>query len=231
MSLINKVLQGGRPGLALWLAGAVLLALLGGAAQAFDATHTEIKPQQVAENEYRKGLTALQDGRVRVAISALQQAVRVDPRHDAARQALIGLLLENQRREEAMQQLHQGLAVDPRQTALAMGLARLQVEQGGPALPTLLRSLPYASESADYQAFVAALLQREQRNKEAVEFYQEALRLNPKNGVWWMGLGISLQADQRLQDARNAYQRAAASGSLTPELHSFVEQKLRQLAK
>ena len=98
-----------------------------------------------------------------------------------------------------------------------MALARLQVEQGGPALQTLLRSLPYASERADYQAFVATLMEREQRHKEAVGYYEAALRLSPQNGVWWMGLGISLQADQRPQEAVIAYQRARAIGKLQPE--------------
>ena len=191
----------------------------------------EAGSRQGAENAYRKGLGALQDGHVRAAIHDLEQALQIDPRHDAARQTLIGLLLENKRQDEAIQQLQQGLTLDPKQTALAMALARLQVEQGGPALQTLLRSLPYASERADYQAFVATLMEREQRHKEAVGHYEAALRLSPQNGVWWMGLGISLQADQRPQEAVIAYQRARAIGKLQPELDSFVEKKLQQLAK
>lgn len=188
-------------------------------------------PRQEAENEYRHALALVQDGRVTAGISALEQTLRLFPRHEAARQTLIGLLLESWRADEAMQQLEQGLALDPAQTALAMTLARLQVERNGAALQTLQRSLPHAQDNAEYQGFIAALLQREQRHKEAVEHYTSALRMNPGNGIWWMGLGISLQADQRLPDARMAFQKAKASGTLDGELSNFVDKKLQQLAR
>jgi MSHA biogenesis protein MshN len=44
-----------------------------------------------------------------------------------------------------------------------------------------------------------------------------------------MGLGISLEADGRGAEAREAFQRARSSGALSAELDRFVEQKLRQL--
>jgi MSHA biogenesis protein MshN len=188
-------------------------------------------PRQEAENEYRRALALVQEGRVTAGINGLEQTLRIFPRHEAARQTLIGLLLESRRADEAMQQLEQGLALDPMQTALAMTLARLQVERNGPALQTLQRSLPHAQDNAEYQGFIAALLQREQRHKDAIEHYTSALRMNPRNGIWWMGLGISLQADQRLPDARMAFQKAKASGTLDGELPNFVDKKLQQLAR
>jgi MSHA biogenesis protein MshN len=76
---------------------------------------------------------------------------------------------------------------------------------------------------------MAGVLQRAGRQKEAVEHYQAAVRLQPANAVWWMGLGISLQADKRNAEAKAAFQRAAESGRLAPELQSFVERRLQQL--
>jgi MSHA biogenesis protein MshN len=73
------------------------------------------------------------------------------------------------------------------------------------------------------------LLQRQSRHKDAVEYYQAALRLAPGSGVWLMGLGISLQALDRNADARDAFRRARASNSLSPELQAFVDQRLKQL--
>jgi MSHA biogenesis protein MshN len=164
-------------------------------------------------------------------MASLEQAVYAYPRHDAARQALVGLLLEARRHEEAMRHLQLGLGLDPKQQQMAMLLARLQIERGGPAVETLMRTLPYAGNNPDYLAFLAGALQKAQRHREAVEQYQAALRLMPQNGVWWMGMGISLQADKRSTEAVDAYQRAKASGSLSPELASFVERKLAQLAR
>jgi MSHA biogenesis protein MshN len=190
----------------------------------------EAAPQR-AEGEYRRALIALQDGRMTETVAALEQALRIDPGHEAARQTLVGLLIEAKRSDEAIRHLQAGLALDARQPALAMLLARLQIERGGSGIDTLTRTLPYAGNNADYHAFLAGALQREQRHREAAEQYQAALRGAPGNGVWWMGLGMSLQAEKRNSEALEAFQRARASGTLSAELLAFVERRLQQLSR
>lgn len=195
------------------------------------AARQELTPKQMSENTYRRALASLQEGRVSTALADLDRALEIDPRNEAARQTYVSLLLENRRPDDAIRQLRLGLGIDPRQPGLAMVLARLQLERGGPALQTLMTTLPYAAASADYQAFLAGVLQREQRHAEAAQYYQAALKLAPFNGVWWMGLGISLQADRHVAEAREAYTRARTGNGMTPELLAFVERRLEQLAR
>lgn len=190
----------------------------------------EISPQQRAESEYRKAVALLQSGRVTQAAELLDKLLQLDPGNAAARQMLAGLLVDGKRYGEAQRRLQDGLKLDPGQTGLAMILARLQVEQGNTqsGLLTLQNSLPYAAQRPDYQAFLAALLQREGRHQEAIEHYLQALRKAPESGVWLMGLAISLQAENRLAEAREAFRRASASNTLSPDLQAFVEQQLKQ---
>ena len=112
-----------------------------------------------------------------------------------------------------------------------MLLARMQVGRNelDQALETMMTSLPYAEKQADYQSFVAALLQRKNRHKEAITHFQNALQINPKSGVWLMGMGISLRAEQRTDEARDVFKRALESNSLNAELQSFVQQQLKEL--
>lgn len=191
----------------------------------------ELTPQQRAENEYRRATLLMQQQRSAEAMAALEQALRIDPLHAAARQALAGLLIDAKRNDDAMRRLEEGLAADRTQPGLAMMLARLQVEKKElkPAIGTLQRTLPYAADRADYQAFLAALFQRDGRHKDAIAHYLLALRSTPQNGLWWMGLAISLQAENRAVDAREAYDRAKASNMLSPDLVMFVDQRLAQL--
>ncbi|PHV29085.1 hypothetical protein CSQ93_07640 [Janthinobacterium sp. BJB426] len=193
----------------------------------------QVTPQQRVENEYRRALAQLQDGRVSDAMLALQQTLQLDARHQGARETLVRLLLEAQRPDEAARQLQLSLALDPKQPAQAMMLARLQLDKpngGAAALDTLTRSLPYASDSGEYHAFLAGVLQREQRYREAADHYQLALQTAPDNSVWWMGLGIALQADNHPAQARQAFERAKGLQTLSPQLQAFVERKLVQLA-
>lgn len=192
----------------------------------------QITAQQSVDNSYRRALAHLQDGRLDDAMALLQQTLQRDPRHQGARETLVRLLLEAQRPDEAMRQLQQSLALDPKQPAQAMTLARLQLDRSGggaAALDTLKRSLPFAGEHLDYRALLAGVLQREQRYHEAAEQYQLALQSAPDNSVWWMGLGIALQADNQPVQAKAAFERAKGLQTLSPQLQAFVERKLVQL--
>lgn len=191
-----------------------------------------VSPQQEALFHYQKSLSWLQQGRVAEARSGLEEALKFDPHHLAARQALAGLLVEQKQYRQAELVLQDGLVLNAEQYGFAMALARLQVERGDTrsALDTLYKSLPHAANNAGYQAFLAALLQGSEQHKKAVEHYQAALRLAP-SGAWQMGLGISLQADNRLEEAQEAFARAKASNELTADLATFVEQRLRMVKK
>lgn len=188
-------------------------------------------PLARAENEFRNATVLLNQGRVAEAMDGYKSALQQDGGHAAARQALVGLLLENRRIDEAQQLLQEGLRLNPDRSAYAMLLARIQVERGDlqGAHELLSRHAGSAASNADYHAFDAALLQRLGRHKEAVTEYQAALRLAPRAGVWWMGLGISMQADDRGTEALDAFTRARAAGGLSPDLLEFVDQRMKQL--
>jgi MSHA biogenesis protein MshN len=188
-------------------------------------------PAERAENEFRKATALLNQGRVAEAIDGFKSALHQDGKHAAARQALVGLLLENRRIDEAQQLLQEGLSLAPDRSAYAILLARIQVERGDVqgAHDLLSKHAGGAANNADYHAFDAALLQRLGRHKEAVSEYEAALRLAPGAGVWWMGLGISLQADNRGTEALDAYRRAKSVGGLSPDLLAFVDQRMKQL--
>lgn len=186
-------------------------------------------PRERAETEYRKAIAAVNQGRVAEALEGLRNALRQDALHVASRQLLVKLLLEAKQPDAAVQALQEGLQGQPAQIGWAMSLARLQVERGdlAGALQTLEFSLPAAGGSADYQGFVAHVLQRLGRNKEAAEHYQAAARLSPGDGRWWLGLGLALDAEGRSNEAREALLRAKASGTLSAELSALADQRLR----
>jgi MSHA biogenesis protein MshN len=125
--------------------------------------------------------------------------------------------------------LQEGLQLAPAQSGFAMALARLQVEQGDldAAVLTLSRSIDHAEGNADYAAFYAGLLQRQQKHAEAVEMFERALRVRSNSGIWLLGMGLSLEALGRVAEAQEAYRRAKAAGNLPGDLAAFADQRLR----
>jgi MSHA biogenesis protein MshN len=191
----------------------------------------QVSTAQLADAEFRKAVALMQQGRIADALAGYAESLRLDAGHDAARQALVALLLEGKRGADAERVLQEGLNTKPDHTGFTMMLARLQVERGAvaEATETLEKALPYANSQADYHAFLAALLQRQNRNEEAVTHYQTALQRAPNNGVWLMGYGISLEAMHRNADAKAAFKRALDTQTLSPDLQAFVQQKLKEL--
>ena len=207
------------------------IAVTAGMPAAIDKQMREVAPSERAEIAFRRGVAQLQEGRANAAELEFRDALKVDPSHGSARQALLGLLLDNGRNNEAEEILRKALSINPRQPRHAMVLARLEVERGEVtgAINTMVSVLPYVQSDPDFHAFLAALFQREGRHREAADYYRTALRGVPGNGVWMMGLGISLRASNQSAEARDAFQRAIESKQLSPELQEFVERQLREL--
>jgi MSHA biogenesis protein MshN len=188
-------------------------------------------PRELSDDAYRKAVASLHQGRPAEAEAGFQEALSLAPEHHAARQGLVGLLVQGRRLEEAERVLEEGVKHAPAPIGFNTTLARIQADRGdnARAIATLQKGLEIAQGSAEYVAFLAALLQREGRHEEAIAQFQAALRIRPATGVWWLGLAMSLQSANQPGAAQSAYQRARASGNLHPELAALAEQRLQQL--
>lgn len=196
---------------------------------AIDKRPRNASANEAADTEYHKAMTAVRRGAITEAIAGLYATLKLDPRHVSARQALLSLLVEQQLLDDARALLEEGLTLDPAQSGWAIALARLQLENGklNDASDTLGRFSSHAEQNADYQAFFALLLQKQKRGKEAADRYRTALAIRPMESRWWYGLGLTLEADQKVQEAREAFLKARETGNLPAELANVIEQKLR----
>ena len=98
---------------------------------------------------------------------------------------------------------------------------------------TRARSRPWNRESSTPTAApntpLSLLLQREGKHAEAIKHFRAALRKRPNFGVWWVGLGISLQATNQPAAALDAFRRAKAGGNLHPHVAALADERLKQL--
>ena len=188
-------------------------------------------PEVRAEAEFRRGAALLNQGRAAEAEEAFSAALAIYPAHEAARQALVAMNLEQRRVEDARRLLQEGVALNPGNAPFASVLARIYVERRdyAAALEVLQGVKVPGQESPDLQALRGTVLQRLGRHAEAADAFQTALRQVPQDGVTWMGLGISLEALGKKAEASDAFRRAAATGTLSAEVRSYAEQRSRQL--
>lgn len=187
--------------------------------------------EEQAENAYRAAVIGLKQRIPRVGEAELRSALTYNPAHVKARELLASVLLEGGRGLEAQQLLEQGLEKVPGHYPFAQLLARLYVEHGAEqkAVSTLEQVRPSAQKDPEFLAFLAALYQRSGQHTAAVEGYRQALSLRPQEGKWWVGLGISLEAEKTWGAAAEAYGHARESGTLNEALSRYADQRLALL--
>lgn len=198
---------------------------------------TVLKTQRIipatehAQNAYQEAQRHYAERNYPEAERSWRSALDWDAQHRPAREQLVTLLLATGRAAAAQELLEQGMAVAPGYPAFALMLARIQVEQGQEteALAMLEQASLGTSGDVDISAFIATLHQRAGRHAEAAQRFQQVLAARPLEGRWWVGLAISLEAQQNWQAARGAYARAMNGTSLTPELMRYAEQRLAAL--
>jgi MSHA biogenesis protein MshN len=188
-------------------------------------------PGERAEAEYRRAASLLNAGRVADAEEALLAALAANHAHQAARQTLIALYIEQRRIEDARRHLQEGLAANPSFTPFAVALARIHVDRRdyAAALRVLDQAKASGEGSADLHALRGAVLQRLSRHGEAADDYRQALATGVQSGASWVGLGISLEALNRRPEAAEAFRRGIATGTLAGDLLAYAEQRAQQL--
>ena len=191
----------------------------------------KVKPfssNEKAEGEYRRAVDFLQKGRAAEAEKHLKLAINVDEMHTPARELLVGVMLQQGHWREAQQILEEGIEKVPAHYPFAQLLARVYVEHGADqkALAVMEENRRAAANNPEYVAFLAVLYQRVGKHAEAVKAYTEAVTLNPQEGRWWLGMGISLEATQDWDNAEKAFQRAIDGGTLDDNLLKYARQRL-----
>jgi len=204
-----------------------------GADAVMDKRVKPFSPNEKAEGEYRRAADLLQKGRMADAEKHLRLALSADAAHTPSRELLAGLMLQQGHWREAQELLGQGIDAVPAHYPFAQLLARVHVEHGADhkALAVMEGSRRAGAENPEYVAFLAALYQRAGKHAEAVKTYSEAVTLNPQEGRWWLGMGISLEAAQDRNAAGAAYQRAIHSGVLDDKLLQYARQRLAIVKK
>jgi len=189
--------------------------------------------KQVAGNLLGEAVMLDRQGHQEEAKVPLQRALAANPLDVQARQMLIQLQLDTGQVEKAGALLTEGQRLLPEQSNFTLTLARFKVDGGdiGGAIRLLEAGRASARNEPQYHAFLAALLLRVQRYDEAVEHYLVALRSDPANANWLVGVGVALENVGKHADAAEAYRRADGVASLTPEVANFLSERLARLGR
>ena len=184
-----------------------------------------------AERAYQEGYDLIAAHRYRKAETALRSALALDPAHIKAREMLVGVFISQGRWVEASELLRVGVEMSPQHHTFRKLYARslMQLKRDQQAIEVLSSHKPPVAQDPEHYAILAALYQRQGNHGAATRTYSEMLKVRPQMGIWWVGMGISLEAMGEQQQAVAAYQQARKSGSLNGDVARYTDNRLLAL--
>lgn len=188
-----------------------------------------LSPQEQAAQHFSAAQQALAANELMQAESALRAALAADPAHSESSETLATLLIQQGQRGAATKVLSAALTQTPMQPRLAMLQARLLADAGRDTEAVSILQTAQATGDADYQALLGALQQRLGNDTQAADAYRLALTSAPQRGIWWLGLGISLERNQQSAQALTAYRNALRDTALESQVSDYVRARIAAL--
>jgi len=199
-----------------------------------DPTKTNVRQNSAAsktEQIFLKGVEELVRANAESeARSRLEQFLVTHPDSVATIEELFRLYLRSDDPEMAQKLLDRSSQL-PRLTALELG-AQLEVQRGNLIdAVEMLETVAPGYEETSYHALLAGLYQKLGRFSEAAGNYRQLLYIDPDQGIYWLGLAVSLDSLQQYQDALSAFQRALDSGQYEGDVRQYIEQRISALSR
>ena len=160
----------------------------------------------------------------------LEQYLVSDPESVSTVVALFRLYLQMDDLDMA-EQLLVGSSRLPSLTILEMK-AQIKVHQGDLlGAVKMLESVTPDYDETTYHALLAGLYQKMGRFEEAARHYRYLLNNEPGQGVFWLGLAVSLDSLNSDKEALSAFQRTRDTGHYDGDVQHYVEERIRVLSQ
>ncbi|MGE0860202.1 MAG: tetratricopeptide repeat protein [Gammaproteobacteria bacterium] len=194
-------------------------------------TPSAAQAEDAATRSLARAEQAIARGDVEDGLARLRAQVLAAPTDTTMRERYVRHLLAAGRSAVAEAELRAGLAAAPRAPRLAQTLAHLLFDRGDAAgaLATLLPAAPPVASDPAYHAFIAALEQHAGDHVAAAAAWRGVLEVSPNDGRAWIGLAISLAAQDERQAARSAFAQARAAGSLSAAMDAYAAAETARL--
>lgn len=178
----------------------------------------------------RRAERYLAEGQWAAAVDVLERDLALDPTQNSVR----ALLAKSYAAGGNLNQAADLLAAIPSpqmdQSALKLRtnilLKKGDNRQAGELLNQSLTAHP---DDPEWRSMKALLEQRQGDHRAAAARYEGLIREKPAQSQYWLGLAISLEAQERFEEAREAYQRARATGAPTAAADDYIGSRLQAL--
>lgn len=183
------------------------------------------------DEQINQALLAIQEGNDEHAELLLHQILAKFPRAAVARETLANLYLAQERIDDTNQLIDDGLKLAPHNLSFNIIKSRILFLQKQPkdALELLQQFKPNIHENPDFYGLMAAILHDLKQEREAGNLYKMLVEIEPSNGQYWLGYGLSLEYSKANKQAISAYKEVTSHYDIEPEVRAYAENRIKTL--
>lgn len=193
--------------------------------QAIIKTMIPMDPKDKSDLLYQQSTDFIEMGNISQAVLKLERAVQLNPVFHKAREALIVLLIQQNHYHQANTIVNEGLILSPDNVPFLKLKAHVLIalKRYNDALIMLTQNVVNLRQHPDYYALMAVAYEKDENYIAAAKVYNDLLQVQPYNGNFWFGLGVSLQNADKKEAATEAFQKALKTNKLDPKIRAYLE--------
>lgn len=193
--------------------------------------YTPLTLKEWHAGQLNKALKAIDEGFDEKAVEILEAILIKIPNAVDARENLAAIYLSSGDYARTAKIVNEGLKLSANDITLITIKARLLLDQGkaGQAIKLLSGYRPALDAYPDFYGTLAAALHSEGRVMEAGSIYRALIQVDPDNGQYWLGYGISLEHHHQSNQAIQAYNKAIQNPDSDPSVRRHAELRLKTL--
>ncbi len=177
--------------------------------------------------EIRRQLRA---GHTDQSIENIKAFVAKEPKAVKSSALLLDVYLSSGLQVEALEWLSNDIALSDAQKAYYHSRLLTQDKKWQAALALLNKHRPELHNYPDYYRFKAGVAQKAMAYEQSAKIYGQLLAFESR-GSYWLGLGVNLDALNDKTGALNAFKQAQRFSSFTPEVKTYINQRISALSR
>lgn len=181
--------------------------------QSLPARKVSVQPmsKEAYKAQIKKALEGTNPSYLNEDKTAVQKIIGKEPSNTKAREQLATIYLTEKNFKKAIAVVNDGLEYAPDNPELFTIKAKVFIaqEQFKQAIDLLKSDHPSIVDHPEFYATLGSALALSGNIAEAGTYFKSLIKVDPNNGRYWLGYGLSLEQAKQYADAKMAYKRAS----------------------
>ncbi len=189
----------------------------------------QYSPKERLEQLMKKAQSSFDKGYVSEAVEKLEKVLSISNGHIEARNLLAVAWYGRGELQQAVSILNDGLSKYPNVELWRMTAAKIYFKDNNMKGAFSYLDIELSNGTFEFYSMKASVARKLENFQSAESAYFMLTKLQPDVSNWWLGHAISLDSQEKFDEAILSYQTVKSKGGISPASMKFVQDRLQEL--